>query len=112
MKYTAGLLIITGRGFGAGFRMAGFECIEAGMDDDVSGLLLRLQAEGEYGLIAVDERLLVATSEAVMKRIERRSTPVIMPINLPEKWGEEGIAETAAMRLIRRAIGYQIRLKR
>lgn len=105
-------LIITGPDASLGFRCAGLSCIEADEGSDISSLLLSLQAEGRHGLIAIEERLLNKVSENVMKRIRKKGMPIIMPINIPQKWEEVEFGESPVVRLIRRAIGYQIKIKR
>jgi V/A-type H+-transporting ATPase subunit F len=106
------LLVITGQGSSLGFQTAGLETLEVDQKADLSGLLLGLQAEGRYGLIAVEEALLDKVSANAMKRLRKKGLPVIIPINLPVKWGEAEAGESPVVRLIRRAIGYQIKLKR
>ncbi|MBI5809737.1 MAG: hypothetical protein HZB21_00885 [Deltaproteobacteria bacterium] len=107
----AGFIVITGPGHSRGFRCAGFDCMEA-VEDEVSGLLLSIQDKGRYGLVAVEERLLMSVTDAVMRRIRKRGLPVIMHINMPEKWEEREPGESPVVRLIRKAIGYQIKIKR
>lgn len=106
------LLVITGQGSSLGFQTAGLETLEVDGDSDISGLLLGLQAGERYGLIAIEERLLEKVSASAMKRLRKKGLPVIIPINLPMKWGEAEAGESPVLRLIRRAIGYQIKLKR
>jgi hypothetical protein len=47
-----------------------------------------------------------------MRRIKKSGLPVIVPVNIPEAWGEGGPEEAPFARLIRRAIGYHIKLKK
>lgn len=106
------LLVITGHNESLGFRCAGIECREVGDGSDISNLLLTLQAEGKYGLIAVEDRYLSRVSENVMRRMIKKGLPIILPINIPQKWGEVEVGESPVVKLIRRAIGYQIKIKR
>ncbi|MBI5642940.1 MAG: hypothetical protein HY954_05640 [Deltaproteobacteria bacterium] len=108
----ADFLIITGAGESLGFRCAGLDSREVKEGEDISGLLLNLQSEGRYGLVAIEERFLNRVSENVMKRIRKKGLPIIIPLNLPQKWAEVEYGESPIVRLIRRAIGYQIKLKR
>lgn len=108
----ADFLIITGPLTSLGFRCAGVECIEAGGEADIGALLFKLQAEGRYGLVAVEEKILKRVSEPEMRRIHKRGLPIIIPINIPEKWGEVEFGESPVVRLIRRAIGYQIKIRK
>ena len=107
-----GFLVITGEGDSAGFRCAGFDSIEVRDPPEVPPLLSRLVAEEKYGLIAVDERLLDTVPEALMRRIRKKGLPIVMHINIPRRWEERGVGESPVVRLIRRAIGYQIKIKR
>lgn len=106
------LIVITGQGSSLGFRTAGLETLEADEKTDMSNLLLGLQAQGRYGLIAIEERFLEKVSANAMKRLRKKGLPVIIPINIPQKWGEAEPGESPVVKLIRRAIGYQIKLKR
>ncbi|OGP13309.1 MAG: hypothetical protein A2052_03450 [Deltaproteobacteria bacterium GWA2_54_12] len=105
-------LVITGQGASLGFQTAGLETLEVDSKTDISGLLLGLQSGAKYGLIAIEEHLLEKVSTNAMKRLRKKGLPVIIPINLPMKWGEAEAGESPVLRLIRRAIGYQIKLKR
>lgn len=108
----AEILVITGPGESLGFKTAGIETLEAAVDADLGALLLGLQASGKYGLVAMEERLLEKVPGNAMKRLRKKGLPVIIPINLPQAWGEAEPGESPVVRLIRRAIGYQIKLKR
>ena len=105
-------LVITETGASAGFKCAGFDCMEAEADGDIGALLTELQGGGRYGLIAVEERLLSRVPENVMRRLRKRGLPIIIHINMPLKWAEMEFGESPVVRLIRRAIGYQIKIKR
>ena len=108
----AGFLVITDKGASLGFRCAGFDTLEVSGEEDISQLLLNLQNDGRWGLIAVEERLLDRVSEYAMRRIRKRGLPVILHINIPQRWEERGFGESPVVRLIRKAIGYQIKIKR
>ncbi|HEY4706504.1 MAG TPA: V-type ATP synthase subunit F [Thermodesulfobacteriota bacterium] len=108
----AEFLVITGPGASLGFRCAGVETLEVEESSDISGLLLGIQSDGKYGLVAMEENLLEKVSELTMKRLRKKGLPIIIPINLPKKWGEAEAGESPIVRLIRRAIGYQIKIKR
>lgn len=108
----SGFLVITRQGASLGFRTAGVETLEVDSETDISGLLLDLQEEARYGLIAIEESFFDKASDHAKKRLRKKGLPVIIPIDLPLKWGVSEAGESPVMRLIRRAIGYQIKLKR
>lgn len=108
----SGMLFITRPGASVGFKCAGVDAVEAERGGEVSTLLQSIQDEGRYGLVVVDEPLLEGVGELVLKRIRKKGLPIIMHINIPEKWEEGPPGESPVVRLIRKAIGYQIKIKR
>lgn len=106
------MVVIVGKDAAPGFRLGGFDCIELEGGEDVSSLLEGIQKEERYGLVCIEERFLEGVSRDIMRRINKRGLPVIVPINIPEAWGERGLDEAPFARLIRRAIGYHIKLKK
>ncbi|MBI5970435.1 MAG: hypothetical protein HY884_04710 [Deltaproteobacteria bacterium] len=108
----AGFLVITGKGGSLGFRCAGLPCVEVEDASNISSTLVAVGDEGKIGLVAVEEKLLEKATEAVMRRIKKKGLPIIIPINIPHKWGEVEYGESPVVKLIRKAIGYQIKIKR
>lgn len=108
----AGIVVIADRTTSLGFRLAGVECIDVEGDGDITGLLLELVSGDRYGLIVVDERLFNRVPEKVMRRIKKKGYPVVVPITIPRRWVEKEAVESPMARLIKRAIGYQIRIKK
>ncbi len=108
----AGYLVITDGDTAPGFRLAGLDCIEVDDDTDMAALLSSIVDEGRYGLVCIEERFLNRVPENVMRRIQKKGFPVIVPVDIPGVWGEREPGESPIARLIRRAIGYQIKIKR
>jgi vacuolar-type H+-ATPase subunit F/Vma7 len=106
------LLVIVGHEAAPGFRLGGFDCIEAEEDENFSSLLENISKEGKYGLVCIEEGFLDSVSRDVMRWINKKGSPVIVPINIPKAWGEGEPEESPMVRLIRRAIGYHIKLKK
>jgi len=65
-------------------------------------------ADPDKGLIIIDERLISSENEEKMKDIERSWQGILLVLPSPERAGAE--IEDYASRLIRRAIGYHVRL--
>lgn len=65
-------------------------------------------ADPDTGLIIIDERLMSSETEGMMKDIERSWHGILLVLPSPERAGAE--TEDYASRLIRRAIGYHVRL--
>lgn len=91
---------------------SGFEM--AGVLQDISdrhrfiAALKRRVADPDTGLIIVDERLLDENTEQEMRTIETMWKGVLVVLPSPGRPTEE--MEDYASRLIRRAIGYHVRL--
>lgn len=62
----------------------------------------------ENGVVVVDERLLPDIGDERFRELERRWFGILVVLPAPEAAGE---AADYALRLIRRAIGYQVRLQ-
>jgi len=105
-------LIITYPEVSLGFRLSGIDVKEFKEGGDITPFLCSILEKGEYGFLAVEEGLLAMVPEGVMKRIRRAGIPVIVPINTPRAWYGGETAESYILRLIRRAIGYQVKIKR
>lgn len=69
------------------------------------------QALGEAGsgVVILDERLVEEVGEEMLHSLERRWPGVLVVLPPP---GGSGAAEDYAMRLIRRAVGYQVKVRR
>lgn len=108
----AAVLVIVGRESAVGFRLGGFECKEVGEQDDMTAVIEAVVAEHKYGFICMEERYFKRVSEGVLRRINRKAVPVIMPIEIPLSWEVGAPEEPHIARLIRRAVGYRIKIRR
>lgn len=91
-----------------GFRLTGVEqfVIKKG---DLEETLKTVMANGESRIVIVDDRLVGGMSEAKLREMENRWYGMLLVLPAPEKPGVE--VEDYAMRLIRRAIGYHVKVK-
>lgn len=71
--------------------------------------LRRITRDPEAGLIIIDEHLVSGIRDEKMKEIERSWHGIIVVLPSPER--PEADMEDYAAQLIRRAIGYHVRLK-
>lgn len=92
-----------------GFRLAGVrvEPIEPG---DEAGAFRRLLSDPQVGVIAAEEELLRAAPARLLSRARQRGLPVVLPFALPRRLGEEGPGRAYVAALIRRAVGYGVKL--
>lgn len=65
-------------------------------------------ADPAVGLVVVDERLAGGGSQVQLRQLEQRSPGVVVLLPAPE--AGPPLEEDYVLRLIRRAIGYQVRL--
>lgn len=91
-----------------GFGLAGVSHHVA-RTSDAEGALRKIIAEPDTGLLIIDEQLLKAIAEEKLKEIEKSWHGVLVVLPSPER--AEAEFEDYALRLIRRAIGYHVRLQ-
>jgi vacuolar-type H+-ATPase subunit F/Vma7 len=92
-----------------GFGLAGMSQYSAG-PEDVEKILRKIMAEPDAGLIIMDERLLKGMNEEKIGEMEQRWEGILLVLPSPIK--PSAAIEDYAERLIRRAIGYHVRLQR
>jgi len=90
-----------------GFALAGVrQCTPAPgrLQDELRALI----EDPGVGLVIVDERLADGAMQATLREIERRSPGVIVMLPAPDPAAR--LEDDYVLRLIRRALGYQVRL--
>jgi len=102
-------MVVTDPETAAGFRMAGVEVIELANPDDAEKLVTKLLHRDDTGVIAMNEDFIERLDHRIMERIERSYRPIIIPIPSGKKQVEK---ESYIDRLLRRAIGYNIVVRR
>ncbi len=102
-------VIVTDSDRASGFRLAGVEVLEAGTMDEARKVIPPLLYKDDIGIVAVNEEFMLSLDEKLMDRIEKMHRPLIIPI--PSK-SKEVDRRTYIERLLRKAIGYNIVLKR
>lgn len=91
-----------------GFKLTGlshYACADA----DVESMLRNITAEPGTGLVIVDERLLKNIEDERFQEIEGSWKGIMVVMPSPEE--REFEAEDYATRLLKRAIGYHVRLQ-
>ncbi len=92
-----------------GFSLAGVVQVTA-EKPEAEARLRELLEDSETGVVVIDERLREQIPAKRMQDIERRWPGLLVVLPAPEK--AETLEEDYIMRLVRRAIGYQVRLNR
>lgn len=93
-----------------GFRLAGLAPSEALGPAEAAGILESLRRDGRTGVVLVQQRLYDGLAEEVRAALEREAVPLAVPFPEPTWAAEEG-PEAYVVRLLRRAIGYRVRLR-
>ncbi|HSK46410.1 MAG TPA: V-type ATP synthase subunit F [Coriobacteriia bacterium] len=106
------LIVLTDPDTADGFRLAGVDVHVVESIDLVREKLNKLLDEEESGIIAVNEQFIAAIDERTQKKIDSIYRPLVISLPIREKlaFGEDHRAYLA--RLIRRAIGFDITLRR
>lgn len=106
---TMRLALLVRPGDARGFQLAGARVVTAAEGDEVE-VLRGLLAEPSLGVLAVEEELLERVAPSLLRRVRERGVPVLLPFALPRTYGEAGRGREYVAALIRRAIGYAVRL--
>lgn len=101
------IVFVTPGDTSAGFALAGVRQLST-PPEQLAGILADATTDPTTGLLAVDERLLDRATQQQLEDIERRE-PVAVVV-LPAPAAATKLIEDYALRLIRRAIGYQVRV--
>jgi V/A-type H+-transporting ATPase subunit F len=91
-----------------GFALAGVRQLAADPDESLA-LLRELARDPSIGVVIVDERLVTGVVQEQLRDLERRWSGLVIVLPAPERAGR-GEEEDYVLQLIRRAIGYQVRL--
>ncbi len=97
---------------GLGFRLSGIESRIVRNPDELRKEMSEGVKTGDVKVLIVDELLFRKLDKAEIHQAEQGTKPVVLPIPTIRLW--EGLAspEEYVARLIQRAIGYQIKIKR
>jgi V/A-type H+/Na+-transporting ATPase subunit F len=105
------MLILTDSETATGFRLAGVEVREANNATAQKALEETIQSDN-YGLVVVDESLIADPIKSSERAMRGRSLPVILPMQgLGAAFGETDDAKGYMQELVRRAIGFDIKLE-
>lgn len=97
-------------GVAAGLRLAGLAPVEA-RDPESTAAALDDLAAGDAAMVLVETALWESLSPAARERIEARPSPLVMPFPSPTRVAPEERAESYLVDMLRRAVGYRVRLR-
>jgi vacuolar-type H+-ATPase subunit F/Vma7 len=104
--------VVTGPETADGFLLAGVKVDAVTTAAETEARLKAAFEEKDCGLLLVDELLLEEVGEALLRRLERAVLPIVVPLPLDMKWCREKRGMDYLLRLIRRSIGYHMRLRK
>ena len=106
------VVVLTDTDTADGFRLAGVDVTVCDSPEMTRAQLVSLLDDDSTGIIAVNERLMAGVDERVQKKIDSIYRPIVVSLPIREKLeiGEDHRAYLS--RLIRRAIGFDITLRR
>ncbi|MGB5701374.1 MAG: V-type ATP synthase subunit F [Polyangiales bacterium] len=104
------LIVIASSGLTAGFALAGVTVVEAASGEDAAREIDRLAVEANAGVVIIEERLYDAIPEERRRSFSRSPLPVVIPVPGPD-WTTESKAHEYIVEILRRAIGYRVRLQ-
>lgn len=104
------VVVITDEASSVGFRLAGVEVREA-TPETAAEVLRETVGKGDVGLIAINENFIKGFNQRMMRIVTESEMPLIIPFP-PVAYTEErtDVEESYAAQLIRKAIGYHIKL--
>jgi vacuolar-type H+-ATPase subunit F/Vma7 len=95
----------------AGFALAGLETVEAPATRDGGARVIAAAAQPETGVLLVEAPLLALLSPAERRALERRATPIVIAFPTPAFAETIPEADAIVLEILRRAVGYRVRLQ-
>lgn len=108
----AQLTVITDPDTALGFRLAGVEVIQVTAPEEAADRLRSLLRDKRPGIVIYDEEYHQVLSEKSRVALEESATPVFFAIPVARVKRKEQPPEEYLARLLRRAIGYQLKIRR
>ena len=103
------LVVIANPGLSAGFALAGVPVFEATDGVDAARQIEHLVDDVNAGVVIIDESLYRDVPEEARRNLQRAAFPVVIPVPGPD-WTTESTAHEYIVEILRRAIGYRVRL--
>ncbi|MDY0341746.1 MAG: V-type ATP synthase subunit F [Coriobacteriia bacterium] len=106
------LVVLTDPDTADGFGLAGVTVHVAESPEDARRKLSALIDDDESGIIAVNEAYMAEVDERMQQKINQSYRPIVISLPIREKLVTEEDHRAYLSRLIRRAIGFDITLRR
>ncbi len=102
-------VVVTDPDTAPGFRLAGVDVLEVSNVEEAKKIIPSLLFKDDTGIVAVNEDFMASLDEKLIERIEKTHRPIIIPI--PSRIRQIDRTDYIE-RLLRRAIGYNIVVRR
>jgi vacuolar-type H+-ATPase subunit F/Vma7 len=106
------LIVLTDPETGDGFRLAGVDVRIANSNEEARKILAGLVDDDASGIIAVNEQMMQGIDERLQKKIDSIYRPIVISLPITERLQIGQDHRAYLSRLIRRAIGFDITLRR
>jgi vacuolar-type H+-ATPase subunit F/Vma7 len=104
------LVVIAGSDLSTGFALTGVPVFEATDGEDAARRLEQSVDEMNAGVVIIDESLYRDLPDELQRNLRRSTLPVVIPVPGPD-WTAESTAHDYIVDILRRAIGYRVRLQ-
>lgn len=102
-------VVVTDPETAPGFRLAGVEVLEASTVEEAKSIIPPLLYKDDTGIVAVNEDFITSLDEKLIEKIEKTHRPIVIPI--PSRTRQIDRTDYIE-RMLRRAIGYNIVVRR
>ncbi|PKQ20061.1 MAG: V-type ATP synthase subunit F [Actinobacteria bacterium HGW-Actinobacteria-6] len=106
------LVVLTDTDTGDGFRLAGVDVITVDSPEEARKRLNELIDDDSSGIVAVNEAFMADIDERTQQKINSTYRPIVISLPIREKLHTDEDHRAYLSRLIRRAIGFDITLRR
>ena len=106
------VVVLTDPDTAPGFRLAGVNVFEVETPNEAATEINRLLEDEETGILAVNEGFLEGIDERVQDRIESTYRPIVVSLPVKEHLGAVGERKAILAKLIHRAVGFDVTLKK
>jgi len=104
------LVVIASAGLTVGFTLAGVRVVEATSGEEAAREIEQAAGQSDAAVVIIEEPLYDEIPEEVRRGLARSSLPVVIPVPGPD-WTTESNAHEYIVEILRRAIGYRVRLQ-
>lgn len=106
------LVVLTDPETADGFRLAGVDVHAAASNEEARKILGHLVDDDASGIIAVNESMMAGVDERLQRKIDTSYRPIVISLPITEQLQLGDDHRAYLSRLIRRAIGFDITLRR